>query len=115
MAMVLRTQTDSKDDKQMIPLTLDQTVLKLNDDNVLFMSNSEKIKSGYSTINPDDYPNTVAGLKLLVKDMKYESLEKQNNAFLVKLNALDSSLSEVIEKNDDSNELEDEFDEIFGN
>lgn len=113
MAVVLRTQNSDKDDKQMIELTMDETVLKLNDDNVLFMSASAKIKSGI--LDPKDYPNTVAGLKLLVKDMQFEHAETQNKAFKEKLNQISSLVSSFNddEDEDESNDLLDEFDSIF--
>jgi hypothetical protein len=114
MAVVLRTQTSDKEDKQMIQMSLDQTVVQLNEDNVLFLSASEKIKSG--VINPSDYPNTVAGLKLLVKDMQYAQEKEQNIAFKQKLNEI-SSLVEVINDQewdeDEDEDLDDESDEIF--
>jgi len=114
MAIVLRTQTDNKDDKQMIPLSLDQTILQLNEDNVLFMSNSEKIKSGWMDVDPDDYPNSVAGLKLLTKDMKAMAIERQYHVFIEKLNEIDSSLDQIKPLKQDEDDLEDEMEEIFG-
>lgn len=114
MAVVLRTQTADKDDKQMIQMSLDQTIVQLNEDNVLFLSVSEKIKSGI--INPSDYPSTVAGLKLLVKDMQYENEKNQNIAFKLKLNEISSMTDRLIDQDWPENkedDLDDEADEIF--
>ena len=113
MAVVLRTQTESKDDKQMIPLTMDQTIIQLNEDNVIFMSNSEKIKSGYLYIDPDDYPNSAAGLKLLVKDARAMAIEDQYDMFVEKLNQIDSSLENLTYNKKVEENLDDEADEIF--
>ena len=113
MAVVLRTQTESKDDKQMIPLTMDQTIIQLNEDNVIFMSNSEKIKSGHFYIDPDDYPNSAAGLKLLVKDARAMAIEDQYDMFVEKLNQIDSSLENLTYNKKVEENLDDEADEIF--
>ena len=113
MAVVLRTQTASKEEKQMIPLTLGQTIIELNEDNVLFMSNSEKIKSGFRQINPDDYPNSAAGLKLLVKDMRSMAIEDQYYTLVEKLDQIDSSLDSLTYVKKVEEDLDDEADEIF--
>ncbi len=113
MAVVLRTQKDNKEEKQMIPLTLGQTIIELNEDNVLFMSNSEKIKSGFRQINPDDYPNSAAGLKLLVKDMRSMAIEDQYYTLVEKLDQIDSSLDSLTYVKKVEEDLDDEADEIF--
>ena len=113
MAVVLRTQTESKEDKQMIPMTLDQTILQLNEDNVLFMSESEKIKSGWREIDPDDYPNSTAGLKLLLRDMRAMSIEDQYHALTEKIDQIDSSLDRLTYVKKVEDNLDDEADEIF--
>lgn len=113
MSNVLRTQDNNKENKQMIPLTLEQTVLQLNEDNVLFMSNSEKIKSGIENINPDSYPNTIAGLKLLVSDMKHRCASEQNDIFIKKLNQIDSSLDKISSYSQEEDDLKEEAESIW--